>query len=332
MSKPLICVTGGSGYIALHVCRILVESDKYTVRCTVRSKSPEKTDYLESIGVEIFDNCDLLVDGSFDKAFDGCKYVVHCASPFFFKAPGGDGNNFVKPALEGTKNVCNSIDKAGTVERLVLTSSCAAVAWQDSSKHPDAANGPVWSEDDWQMDSTLEKGAYRLSKRLAELAAWEYVNGNDKITMAVINPSFVLGPTLTPRFIGASIGFQKSLIDGSTTKLTPSGFGCVDVRDVANAHVNALTVDLEQEGLKNKRGEARFILSSEVGVSRTEIAKILKASGKFDQYPIPLEVDGDDVPLAKYSHARAEKYLNIKFTPVEQTIIDGAQSIADMLK
>ena len=115
MSKPLICVTGGSGYVALHVCRILVESDKYTVRCTVRSKSPEKTDYLESIGVEIFDNCDLLVDGSFDKAFEGCKYVVHCASPFFFKAPGGDGNNFVKPALEGTKNVCNSIDKAGTV-------------------------------------------------------------------------------------------------------------------------------------------------------------------------------------------------------------------------
>ena len=67
-------------------------------------------------------------------------------------------------------------------------------------------------------------------------------------------------------------------------------------------------------------------------LSYQKVDLILKASGKFDQYPIPLEVDGDDVPLAKYSHARAEKYLNIKFTPVEQTIIDGAQSIADMLK
>ena len=74
---------GGSGYIALHNMSNFSESDKYTVRCTVRSKSPEKTDYLESIGVEIFDNCDLLVDGSFDKAFEGCKYVVHVHHRFF---------------------------------------------------------------------------------------------------------------------------------------------------------------------------------------------------------------------------------------------------------
>ena len=330
MSKPIICVTGGSGYIATHVCRILVESGKYTVRCTVRSKSPEKTDYLDSIGVEIFDGCDLLLEGSFDKAFEGCEYIVHCASPFFFRAPGGDGNNFVKPAVEGTKNVLAAVEKVGTVKRIVLTSSCAAIAWGDSSNHPDAPN-VVWTEDDWQTDNTLQKGAYRMSKRLAEEAAWEYINSaknGGKVDMAVINPSFVLGPVLTPRFVSASITFQKSLIDGSTTKLRFSGFGMVDVRNVAQAHVNALTVDLNQEGLKNKRGEARFILSSETGVSMTEIAKILKGTGKFDQYPIPLEVDGNEVPLAKYSHARAEKYLGISFLPIEQTIAEGVESIA----
>ena len=75
MSKPIICVTGGSGYIATHVCRILVETGKYTVRCTVRSKSPEKTDYLDSIGVEIFDGCDLLLEGSFDKAFEDANIL-----------------------------------------------------------------------------------------------------------------------------------------------------------------------------------------------------------------------------------------------------------------
>ena len=84
----------------------------------------------------------------------------------------------------------------------------------------------------------------------------------------------------------------------------------------------------EPRGLKNKRGEARFILSSETGVSMTEIAKILKGTGKFDQYPIPLEVDGNEVPLAKYSHARAEKYLGISFLPIEQTIAEGVESIA----
>ena len=88
-------------------------------------------------------------------------------SPFFFRAPEGDGNNFVKPAVEGTKNVLAAVEKVGTVKRIVLTSSCAAIAWGDSSNHPDAPN-VVWTEDDWQTDNTLQKGAYRMSKRLAE--------------------------------------------------------------------------------------------------------------------------------------------------------------------
>ena len=76
-SKPIVVVTGASGYAAGHVCKRLVESQKYTVRGAVRSKSKAKTGYLESIGVEVYEGCDLMKQGSFDRVLEGARYVHH---------------------------------------------------------------------------------------------------------------------------------------------------------------------------------------------------------------------------------------------------------------
>ena len=169
---------------------------------------------------------DLFKPGSFDQALHDCDFVAHCASPFQFKDPEDPQKGFVDPAVNGTLNVLSSALKSKTVKRVVLTSSCAAISWGDPTKHPDGGASHVWSEDDWQTDNTLTNRPYRYSKRLAEEAAWDFVKKHkDCFDLAVINPSFVLGPVLSTRVDAASVKYMKSLLDGSSSKTFPITFG-----------------------------------------------------------------------------------------------------------
>ena len=332
MAAPLVVVTGGSGYVAGHVCRVLASSGGYRVRTTVRSRSPEKTGHLEAWGVEVVDGCDLLEEGGpgFARAFQGATYVHHCASPFFSRAPGGDPyEGFVRPAVDGTKNVLAAARAAGSVKRVVLTSSCAAVTWGDASAHPEGADH-VWTEDDWQTDNTLEKGAYRLSKRLAEQAAWDFVGGESPpFELVTVCPSFVLGPVLSSRADAESVMFQKRALDGTMEKVPPLGFGGVDVRDVANAHVAAMTADIDAPGLKNAHGQARFILSSTEALGVGYLSA-LASHPDFAKFRVPTSPAGPAPSFpCRYDNSRAEKYLGVKLRSLDTTLLDGARSLLE---
>jgi len=281
----------------------------------------------------VIDGCDLLDAASWSGVFDGCTYVHHCASPFFL-AVDDPQTQFVTPAVDGTLNVLRAARAAGTVRRVVLTSSCAAVSWQDAKGHPD---GPehVWTEDDWQEDNTLEKGPYRLSKRMAEHAAWDFVAEHKCFELATICPTFILGPVLSPRADATSIQFMRGLVDGSTTEVTGAAFGVVDVRHVATAHVAAMTVDLATPGLKNKHGEARFIVSSDRSYPQIEVCKALAASPVFGAggWPVPTKATGPPLQELRYGNDRATKYLGVDFGGwggVEKMIHDGCLSMVQM--
>lgn len=110
-----------------------------------------------------------------------------------------------------------------------------------------------------------------MSKRLAEHAAWDFVATHKCFELATICPSFVLGPVLSPRVDAESVKFMKALIDGSLKEVGGAAFGVIDVRNVAQAHIAAMTVDLETPGLRNSHGEARFILSSEDTFPQIEV-------------------------------------------------------------
>lgn len=70
--------------------------------------------------------------GSFDEAVKGADYVFHTASPFVAGQPEDPDKFFVKPAVEGTKNVLSSVAKhKDTVKRVVLTSSFAGRVMAD---------------------------------------------------------------------------------------------------------------------------------------------------------------------------------------------------------
>mmetsp|Transcript_8746 Transcript_8746/g.11763 ORF Transcript_8746/g.11763 Transcript_8746/m.11763 type:complete len:333 (-) Transcript_8746:101-1099(-) len=321
-SKGLVVVTGGSGFVASWVCKLLLDRG-FQVRATTRTKSAEKTGWLEAMGIEVVDGCDLLKEGSFDQAMKGAEYLHHCASPFYMKVPpGSDGTYFTEPAQKGTRNVLESAKKAGTIKRVVVTSSCAAVTWDNRDSHPQGSQHR-WCEDDWQLDATIEKSAYRLSKRLAEEEAWKF---KDTFSIATICPAFILGPVLSSRADAQSVMFMKCLIDGSRPEIRPISLGAVDVRDVAEAHVQAQIRD--DLGPPNSQGQHRFVLSNEDGQMMSYFAGLARGMDEFKNYEFPEKVE--DEPQANpvyYSNEKARQYLGIKFRSYEEMVREGLSSL-----
>ncbi|GAB5359915.1 hypothetical protein AAMO2058_000583100 [Amorphochlora amoebiformis] len=267
-SPPLtVCVTGASGYVASVLIQSLKERG-YIVRGTVRDVNKYSEEALFQ-NVELH-RADLLDEGSFDDAFRGCDAVFHCASPFLAKFSDPD-MDLIEPAVNGTLNVLKAALK-NKVKRVVITSSTAAIGPpQDTQNVP---QDKVFNEDDWNTDSTRQNGAYRLSKTLAEKAAWDFSNKTG-LEIAVINPSFVIGPPALGRATGVSVETFVNMLNGKLKKsgVRPTCFGCVDVRDVAEGHIRALEN-------KQARGQ-RFLLSSERGYNPLEFADILRRSKPY---------------------------------------------------
>src|SRR6266404_1605076 len=195
-TRPLVLVTGATGYIAGHCIRELLEHG-YRVRGTVRSLAdPTKTEHLRRIAAQLGGSlelveADLTADRGWRDAATGCTYVQHVASPFPAEVP-KDEMDLIRPAVDGAKRVLQASADSGTVKRVVMTSSVAAVAFG----HKDG-NGAVRTEADWSIAENCD--AYPKSKTLAERAAWDFVAAlptEQRFELAVINPGFVLGPLL----------------------------------------------------------------------------------------------------------------------------------------
>lgn len=236
--KKTVLVTGASGFIAGH-CIIRLLNEGYKVRGSLRSM-----DRAEDVRTALsayanvkdlsFVELDLSSDEGWEAAAKGCTFVQHVASPFPNAAPENE-DDLIIPAREGALRALRAATKA-TVKRVVMTSSIAAIGY--GHDHP---KDYVYSEDDW---SNLEGGltAYAKSKTVAEQAAWEFMQTDaaGKMELSVINPGAVLGP-LTSADFSTSGDMVKKLLDGSVPACPAIGFSCIDVRDVADAHFEAMT-------------------------------------------------------------------------------------------
>jgi len=262
----LVVVTGASGFIALHCVRELLEQG-YRVRGTVRSLASEAKLRRALLPLEPGDRlsfaaAELLSDAGWSEALAGARYVLHVASPLP-KAIPRDENELIRPAREGALRVLRAARVAG-VQRVVMTSSMAAVA---SGRVHDGVH--VFDERDWS-DLGRPMGAYEKSKTLAEQAAWEFVRGEGLgLELVTINPTFVLGPSLSGAE-NASNEIVGKLVRRQVPGVPRLQFALVDVRDVATAHVLAMTAP--------KAAGERFIVTSETAWFK-EIAETLKAAG-----------------------------------------------------
>lgn len=232
MTKVL--VTGASGFIAKHIVRELLEKG-YDVRGTIRSdkRQAEIEALFPDADIE-FTKLDLMADDGWDEALTGVDVLMHTASPFPGAEP-KDPQEVIRPAVDGTMRAMRAAHAAG-VNRVILTSSCAAI-YKDSSKPPMQQS----TEANWTDPDASYTSAYEASKTLAEKAAWDYAKENG-IQLTTINPGGVFGPAMDVNY-GTSLELVEQFLNGDFPMVPNMNLPAVDVRDVAHMHVHAIGND-----------------------------------------------------------------------------------------
>lgn len=261
-----VLVTGGSGFIGSHAILQLLAAG-HQVRTTVRSLKREDgvRAMLKQAGAEPGDRlafavADLESDAGWPQAVAGCDYVLHIASPFPATLPKHE-DELIVPAREGALRVLRAARDAG-VKRVVLTSSFAAIGYGQPVRQA------PFDESSWTNPDAADVQPYAKSKTLAERAAWDFIaREGGVLELAVVNPVGVFGPVLGPDY-STSILLVQRLMDGAMPGCPQLDFGAVDVRDVADLHIRAMTDPAA-------KGE-RFLAVAGDFLSIRDIALILK--------------------------------------------------------
>lgn len=338
-----IFVSGGSGYIASWILRRLLEAG-HTVHATVRD--PQRAASVEPLHklaaglpgqLKLF-KADLLQPGSFDEAVAGCRVALHTASPFLISGIKDPEATLIRPALEGTRNVLGACTRSGTVQRVVVTSSVAAI-YGDAADLEDNPRG-IFNEDDWNTTSSPTHQPYSYSKLVAEQEAWKLQQAQNRWSMATVNPGFVFGPALTQASQSTSIETLLQFGSGKLRTGVPHMvFGCVDVRDVAEAHIRVALDD---------RLEGRFILSAGE-LSMLDMATILRSkfgsAYPFPRFEVPKPIVKLVAPIAngvprrfvernaghelRFDNRRSRELLGIDYRSLPQTLIEHFQQLID---
>lgn len=276
--KPVL-VTGATGYLAGWLVKELVENG-IDVHAAVRNPdNKEKIQHLVdfargSKGDIKFFKADLLEEGSYDEAMENCQLVFHTASPFLLNVK-NKLKELIEPALHGTQNVLRSANKANSVKRVVVTSSCAAI-YGDAIDLNTTPNGE-FTEEVWNTTSNENHQAYSYSKLLAEKEAWKMQKEQNRWDLVTVNPSLIIGPGTNPNATSASFDIMRQMGNGMMKMGAPEmNIGAVDVRDVAHAHFLAGYTESAQ---------GRYITSKET-VKFLDLADMLRPNFGA-KYPLP---------------------------------------------
>lgn len=262
-----VLLTGITGFLGGHIGLALLKAG-FHVRGSMRdlSRGPAVRAALEEQGADVsklsFVELDLTHDDGWEAAAKGAEYLMHVASPFVTAMP-RNKDELIRPAVEGTERAITAALNAG-VKRIVLTSSAVAIVNGRGVSGP-ATLGP----DDWADPEVGKLNAYAESKTRAEQHAWKLMqNAKRELDLTVINPGFILGPLLD-NDPGTSGDLIRRMLMGEFPGVPDLHLHIVDVRDLAEIHVNAMT----NETTFGRRVPAAFKRQS-----LTEIADQLKTA------------------------------------------------------
>jgi len=314
-----VLVTGGSGYLGTQLIAAQLR-DGREVRATVRSPDSEadvraavrRGDADDSLLQVV--TADLTADEGWTAAAAGCEEVHHVATPIP-AAQSDDPDELIVPAREGTLRALRAARDAGA-RRVVLTSSFAAVGY--SSKP-----GAEYTEADWTDPDMPGLPPYPRSKTIAERAAWDFIErAGGETELVVVNPTFILGPTLTTQ-ARSSLQLTKAMLDGTMPVVRRQRFGVADVRDVADLHIRAMAAP----GAAGKRFLA---LADGPTISFLDMARILRErlGPLADRVPTE-EAPGPEVPRLIIHNDRARYELGWRPRPAATTIVETAESLRD---
>lgn len=331
-----VLVTGASGYLASWIVRQLLEQgiEVYaTVRCLLKK---EKVAHLIQLQeqypgkLKLFE-ADLLQEGAFDNAMRGCDIVIHTASPYFLDKPKNIEKELIQPAVGGTKNILQSVERNPTVKRVVLTSSVVAL-YRDAKSISQSGECLV-CETSVNNNTDKSYNPYAYSKTEAEKAAWDTNKKQNQWELITIHPGAIFGPSLSTRVDATSIQMIIQFLNGSFKTGVPQlTLGVVDVRDAAAVHVKAAISEfakgkyiavsksmslldianvlrVENFGLKNLLPKSEvpkyliWLIAPFIGMQRQYVANNVNYSVTFD-------------------NSRSQSELGIKYRASEDTFKD----------
>jgi nucleoside-diphosphate-sugar epimerase len=340
-----VLVTGGSGFVASHLIeQLLVLGD--LVHTTVRSfANKTKIQPLQAMQQRYPDRlrlfeADLLKIGSFNDAMAGCSIVHHVASPFMLPEKIKDGQRqMLEPALQGTRNVLQSVNHTESVRRVVFISTVGAIFgdYIDVLSMKDKTLAEMY----FNTTSTIENNPYHYSKVMAEREAWRLCEAQTRWSMVTINPGLILGPSLTPTSESGSLFLLDEMMKGYFFYGMPNlSLTTVDVREVAFAQIKAA---------QTPEAHGRYILAEKQMISFVDIAKILRTVHKRP-YLLPTHQVPDWLvkligPFFGLTQEYIRNHLGIRFAvdnhrsldelgvvyrPIQETLTDHYRSWASL--
>ncbi|KUJ07895.1 NAD(P)-binding protein [Mollisia scopiformis] len=339
-----ILLTGANGFLGTHILAELLKAG-FSVRSVVRSQS--KADQLSRIFPTYASKMDfgivpdMTIPGAFNQVVQAnppFTTVLHQASPFFF-ASISKNEDFLLPAIEGTTNLLKAVkEHAPEVKRVIYTSSCAAVL---NFEAPIGTNPQkVYTDSDWNpvtYTQAIEGNkaiAYRASKKFAELAGWNFIQEEKpNFDFVSINPPMIYGPMHSPAATVAEINesnvrIYNNFINSTTdAELPPGGVHMyVDVRDLATAHVRAVTT--------KEAGSERIIVSSKA-ISSQEISDLLRSNFPELDKRTPVGKPGTiSLPEGAYtvSNEKAKRMLGLTFRSDEECFVELGKQLLEIEK
>ncbi|MBE9583301.1 aldehyde reductase [Mucilaginibacter sp. JRF] len=265
-NEETVLVTGGTGFVGMQIISQLLQKG-YRVRTTIRNlKSKDKlidtlrVNNIANLDYLSFTEAELTTDDNWAEAMKGCKYVLSVASPVFFDKPKQE-EEAIRPAVDGILRVLRFAQKEG-VQRVVMTSNFGAVGFSQTDKNRET------TEADWTDVQTKGLSVYEKSKTLAEKAAWGFINSESgKPELVTINAVAIWGPSLDAHVSG-SFHLLQNLLNGSMKVVPNIPLNIVDVRDVADLHIRAMT--------NPAASGQRFIATADGQITLPQIAAILR--------------------------------------------------------
>ncbi|KLU63761.1 UDP-glucose 4-epimerase [Desulfosporosinus acididurans] len=335
-----VLVTGGTGFVGSH-CLIQLLAAGHETRATVRDLAREndvRATLRQGGAYEVGERltmfrADLNADSGWAEAMVGCDYVLHVASPYPSTVPKNE-NELIAPTRDGALRVLRAARDNG-VKRVVLTSSFAAIGYGDKERTAS------FTEENWTDISSPGLQPYQKAKTIAEREAWDFIaREGGGLELAVVNPVGVLGPVLGPDY-STSILLIKRLLEGSMPGCPDLWFGAVDVRDVADLHLKAMT--------NQAACGQRFLATGGDFMSVLQMAEILKdgageISRKVPTRPLPnwlmrmvalfdSEVKGNLSELGKHKNGSNEKACRLLgWAPrsPREALLATAQSLSEL--
>jgi dihydroflavonol-4-reductase len=333
MAKTVL-VTGGTGFIGTWTIIELLKRG-YSVRTTVRRLDKEPavrariSPFIDPGDRLSFVAADLTSNAGWDAAVAGCAAVLHVASPVGLDVT-RDPDVLIVPARDGALRVLRAACRA-KVERVVMTSALEA-CWPPMTS-PDC----VSDESRWTDTNEPGLSPYRLSKAIAERTAWDFMaSQSGPTTLTTILPSAVFGPVFTAENLG-SVRLISRLLDGKMPAIPRIGFCVVDVRDVVDLHIRAMTAPAAAgqrfiaAGVWMRWADVAGVLRSALGAAAKKVPArempdfVLKTAALFDrqmQFVTPGLGRRHD-----FTSAKAQAVLGWKPRPAQTTIVDCAKSL-----